>query len=113
MKTEVNHQHQEQRLCGSSPSHSSSPVSGSVPVSLPDGVSRASRLMSREGVSDRAAAEKPSVLGSRESLRFRVRLRDGATRRFLAPPTAASDRARVVGGAGHWGRGKKGREGQV
>lgn len=83
-----------------SPSHSSSCVlSGRVPVSLPEGVSKASRLMSRDGVSsgvaDSAAAEKPSC----ESLQLRVTLRDGATRRFLAPPPTVPDRARLVGGA--------------
>lgn len=47
------------------------------------------------GVPDRAAAEKPPWLRSWESLRLRVRLSEGATRRFLAPP----DKARLVGGA--------------
>lgn len=74
-------------------------LSGSVPVSLSDGVSRASRLMSSDGVSsgvpDSAAAEK--LFRSFESRRFRVRLRDGATRRFLARPPP--DRVRLVTGA--------------
>lgn len=84
-----------------SPSHSRSCVlSGSVPVSLPDGVSRASKLMSSDGVSvESAAAEKLSELGSWGSRWFKVKLRAGATRRFLAPPPTPSDRARLVGGA--------------
>lgn len=85
-----------------SPSHSSScMLSGSVPVSLPDGVSSASRLMSSDGVSSGVgeSATKPSLLGSWESLRLSVRLRDGAVRRFLAPVPTVPDRERLVGGA--------------
>ncbi|KAK6326975.1 hypothetical protein J4Q44_G00026200, partial [Coregonus suidteri] len=74
-----------------SPSHSSScMLSGKLQDSLSEGVSRASRLMSRSVSSssgERAAAEYPVspdfTLRSAESVRDRVRLRVGATRRFF------------------------------
>lgn len=79
------------------PSHSSS---GRVPDSLPDGVSRASRFMSREGVWSDSGA-RPSLLGSWESRRLSVRLSDGATSRFLA---TVPDSERLLGGSRRQGR---------
>lgn len=78
------------------PSHSSS---GRVPDSLPEGVSRASRLMSREGVWSDSGA-RPSLLGSWEFRRLSVRLSEGATSRFLIPPPATvPDSKRLLGGS--------------
>lgn len=85
-----------------SPSHSRSwRLPGRVPDSLSDGVSRASRLMSTDGVSSNEdeSATKPSAGRSAGSWGLRVTLRVGATRRFLAPPSAAPGRDRLMGGA--------------
>lgn len=78
---------------------------GKLQDSLSDGVSMASRLMSRSvssGEGDRAAAENSSDLRLRssESVLSSVRLSVGATSRFFL--TALPDSARLLGGAGQW-----------
>ena len=76
---------------------------GKLQDSLSDGVSKASRLMSRSvssGEGDRAAAENSSDLRLRsiESDLDSVRLSAGATRRFFL--TGCPESARLLGGAG-------------
>lgn len=86
------------------PSHSRSyMLPGKLQDSLSDGVSMASRLMSRSvssGEGDRAAVENSSdlTLRSKESGLSSVRLSVGATRRFFL--MGFPDNARLLGGSG-------------